>query len=1516
MALGGVFLVGALWGAPEGVFGQGTVVWQKIQPAIEQPAGTVWTYNAGSASVGFPAYTQTTTTTPTSIAPEMSGNDWWQSHENVYDANGQLIAIVACGRSFVGNWVNSQTCNPATIGNTPNPFGQETYATRWGSLRQTVALYEPDGDLLWFRYLDADKAYGVTVDRTGHLIIVGEAGNHEPYPETGASPSYFNPTPGNLVPVSTLPCLSASQLTITKMDLSGNVLWHHYYNTTANAAAAFTERCVGQHVVETNAGGQPGYRVVGWQVSSGNQRPCIIQVDSNGMLLSATRLNSIPGIIAAGDNQVRAMYISRCPFSVGERFAVTGYRTVAANGNLESAWVMYMDDAIGSTTDAEWTKDIVGNAFPGINTTMRNNANRVALTMDGTQPRVIWPVLYDFAQCNGSGQAVVPATSVFAAWDNREARGRVYKVDAANNGNVLWTSPDLGPFRAYDLYFAVKPMPNGDYAVASTRTGVGYGLNNPMDYSDLNTGITGCLNSPLEPNGLGYDMDGFGNPLGAYPWSTLPWTQCGHYGTDSYVAILRNGSGSLLWQYQWDEGLGSVPTTCFPENWRQRQCDFEITVDPAGDLLVCGNTGHNKDDGYLARIQTSCDAKADYSYFEEHFPLNANNEHHILAGTTVTWGDDPGEQDMNVRGSIVVDQGGTLIITGGNTVIRFADSRKMGYTCNIVVKNRPSVAPNAGDLFIQAGATVTSLAECPESMWDGVRVMGDGLYANDVQWKQGEVTVKTGGQIRNALVAITNCLVDPLAPTTAAFTNSGGIVHFDEGQLVNNRFGVVMRAYNPNTQPDAQAVSEFYNSQFLTTAALNYPDLHPENFLWFDGNRRMRIIGNMFDNTYAPDVEPTERWGNGIYARGTSVWVLPVCVSGINWSLSCAITDIGNTNHFEGLVHGVEYIHTQTGRQVRVHDAVMVELGAGIRVEGAANWCGLLRNNILVRSADFTSSGIDAAYGFGIWGQPLSFFVDNNLVEGTDWGQSYPTVGAIFDGTGGNAKRYYNNTFNFLGFGTFIQGINDGGSPGDGLEIKCNDYGITPEEGPNFYDIVFNDVNPSVGDRQGSPAGFLDSPAGNRFSLTTCWTGESNMYVPQLAVNTFTYWHHATNPNWMMKPLCRTNPPIADGWFTNTFTVFNKESACPGYIPLVGNGGPEMLRMVEAEEEHELLKQVYESERDGGNTETLKAYVYDPAQNSSDVRSALMLHAPRVSVETWTEVFRRETPLNPWHLAQALVANSPLQPEVVRMMEGSGLTPFYKDLVYGAQNGGVNSQTILESEMGYWKHAHAEALYRLAGAAMDEESEVGLDDVLAQEAEHSEYGAPLVRAALLIAKGEQAAAKELVDGLLATAPDPELEVLSLRLGSELAGAPPDGSAIGRLEELADGDGPGMFAARAWLKELGLADHAERIPLPRESRSAHYEEPVAGDEAAGLLTAYPNPSDGKQPVYVVVRLLEGMGTARVNVFDPTGREVLTEQVNSAVGIFEIPANKLSPGLYSAVIFADGIRAGSVKFEVLR
>lgn len=89
-----------------------------------------------------------------------------------------------------------------------------------------------------------------------------------------------------------------------------------------------------------------------------------------------------------------------------------------------------------------------------------------------------------------------------------------------------------------------------------------------------------------------------------------------------------------------------------------------------------------------------------------------------------------------------------------------------------------------------------------------------------------------------------------------------------------------------------------------------------------------------------------------------------------------------------------------------------------------------------------------------------------------------------------------------------------------------------------------------------------------------------------------------------------------------------------------------------------------------------------------------------------------------------------------------------------------------------------------------------------------------------------------------------------------------------------------------------------------------------DASPQLLMAYPNPSDGKQPVYVVAHLLEGMTAAEVRVFDPLGRQVLAQRVHNAVGIVELPALNLPTGLYSVVLLADGLNVGTTNFEILR
>lgn len=49
--------------------------------------------------------------------------------------------------------------------------------------------------------------------------------------------------------------------------------------------------------------------------------------------------------------------------------------------------------------------------------------------------------------------------------------------------------------------------------------------------------------------------------------------------------------------------------------------------------------------------------------------------------------------------------------------------------------------------------------------------------------------------------------------------------------------------------------------------------------------------------------------------------------------------------------------------------------------------------------------------------------------------------------------------------------------------------------------------------------------------------------------------------------------------------------------------------------------------------------------------------------------------MNPWHLAQALLANSPLEAKVLVMMDEYGLAPFYKELVLEGQGGGVSIHT-------------------------------------------------------------------------------------------------------------------------------------------------------------------------------------------------------------------------------------------------
>ena len=70
-----------------------------------------------------------------------------------------------------------------------------------------------------------------------------------------------------------------------------------------------------------------------------------------------------------------------------------------------------------------------------------------------------------------------------------------------------------------------------------------------------------------------------------------------------------------------------------------------------------------------------------------------------------------------------------------------------------------------------------------------------------------------------------------------------------------------------------------------------------------------------------------------------------------------------------------------------------------------------------------------------------------------------------------------------------------------------------------------------------------------------------------------------------------------------------------------------------------------------------------------------------------------------------------------------------------------------------------------------------------------------------------------------------------------------------------------------------------------------------------------PPLGAQPSVAAGRLAGAGG------MDPLGRTVLEQQVSGLVQVIELDKPEMATGLYSAGLFAEGIRLGTAKFEVI-
>ena len=297
------------------------------------------------------------------------------------------------------------------------------------------------------------------------------------------------------------------------------------------------------------------------------------------------------------------------------------------------------------------------------------------------------------------------------------------------------------------------------------------------------------------------------------------------------------------------------------------------------------------------------------------------------------------------------------------------------------------------------------------------------------------------------------------------------------------------------------------------------------------------------------------------------------------------------------------------------------------------------------------------------------------------------------------------------------------------------------------------------------------------------------------------------------------------------------------------------------------------------------------------------------------ETFKRNPVMNSWHLAQALLANSPLEPAVIKMMNESNLTDFYKELVENGQNGGVSMHSIYQSEID---HLYTEKSRSICGATANvlfgQATRINANSILNSLNTIDLKTAASLRMALHLAANNLPLARILVNSNLSAEPDNGYwKVQDLLLQYKETNRP-----LGQLNAteqtmlltIAAEEKEGTEEALAWLDLMGVPFRPE-IVLPNTSKSRKHVNESALDTSP-FLRAFPNPSNG--PVYLVYEVPDGAEQADVQVVDASGKLVFTRNLAPQSGILEPP--QFSTGLHIATLRCDGIRIGAVKLSMVK
>jgi hypothetical protein len=503
---------------------------------------------------------------------------------------------------------------------------------------------------------------------------------------------------------------------------------------------------------------------------------------------------------------------------------------------------------------------------------------------------------------------------------------------------------------------------------------------------------------------------------------------------------------------------------------------------------------------------------------------------------------------------------------------------------------------------------------------------------------------------------------------------------------------------------------------------------------------------------------------------------------------------------------------------------------------------------------------------------------------------------------------------------TNVMGKNTGADFSEGLQVLCNNFG--QESMLNAFDIAltdfemdYTDNEPTMAATQGMmPSNTQDvtAPAGNLFSYNP-GNGAYDYYAEPDA-NSVIYFHHTPDGVFNVVPQTIEGELLPFGPVGEVF--YSPLNSCPSEINYVINVPSLISKMTLLDGLIEDEWNVYEERVDMGSTTNLVAFITNPAHSSIEVRNELMLYPKDISDDAWKAAVYRIPAMNPWHLAQALIAGSPLRPEVIHLMEDAGIDQYYIDLVKNNQSGGITQKMILESEITHFQGERQHTADHLLRGHLVNDSLVSWTDVsgLFDGVDHGlraylkadflanqgDYESSETTLGACVVDGEVDVWCELLKEIHALDRDSlDWHALSgdlLQLSLHLASHP----------ELR-----GSATSRALLVYSDTLQFDAEIAYPQSAKGLR----VGADRKHKLATlqAFPNPATSELNVVLSPELASQID--RVELMDSQGRMVASF-VQTPNAIWTIYVSGYSEGQYMLNAYAGNDLLGSLSIQIVR